>query len=181
MDNAVPSPVSEKPSPSPSLRKVLVYGLLLIFFDAFFLDLGVLSKLVVIVVFLRIVFAAFLYYFFKRSFSWQLVRHFAIYVAVAVLIQGLIIGQNALAFHRAKNMVEAVEAYHAKYSNYPESLETMVPEFLNSVPLAKYTVASHSFFYWKIEKNNPTFFYMIAPPFFHNNYDFEAHRWHADD
>jgi hypothetical protein len=180
MDNDQP-PAGKTPSPPPSLPKALEYGALLIFIDAFFLNQGGLSILVAMVVLLRALHTVFRYYFFKHPFFKQQLRNYAIYVAAVVLVWGLNFGQNILAHHRAENVVASIEAYHAKYGDYPQSLETMVPEFLDNVPLAKYTFISYSFFYRKTKENKPYFFYMIFPPYYRNFYNFEKQEWRAMD
>jgi len=181
MDNAVPSPVSEKPSPRISLLRPIVLGLLLIFVDAFYFNQGVFSIFVIIAVLLKILFAAVRGYFSNPSLSKQLICNYTIYIVAAVLVWGINIGQNALAFHKAKNVVAAIEAYHAKYEDYPQSLEVMVPEFLDHVPLAKYNLSFNSFYYRKTKENRPYFFYVIFPPYYRNFYNFEKHEWHKMD
>ena len=181
MDNAVPSPVSEKPSPRISLLRPIVLGLLIIFFVVFFCDSLPISIFVAFVILLKTLFAAVRGGFSNPALSRHLICNYIIYIVAVILASGIIISQNALAFHKAKNVVEAIEAYHAKYEDYPQSLEVMVPEFLDHVPVAKYTISSSSFYYRKTKENRPYFFYVIMPPFYRNSYNFEKHEWHKMD
>jgi hypothetical protein len=81
-------------------------------------------------------------------------------------------------------VIFAVKQYKAKYQRYPETLQTMVPEFLFSVPVAKYSLLYNDFKYWrkdyKIDEQLhevATLLYVTLPPFGRPVFYFEEDRW----
>jgi hypothetical protein len=55
--------------------------------------------------------------------------------------------QNRMAEHRAVKLGDACLAYRAKYQHYPQNLNALVPEFISSVPVARYGLPSDRFVY----------------------------------
>jgi len=63
-----------------------------------------------------------------------------------------------------------------KNSEYPENLSDLVPDFINKIPVAKYTLASNRFFYIS-SKNSHMLFYTSLPPSGRPTYSFEKQAW----
>lgn len=60
---------------------------------------------------------------------------------------GLDIANKKIAMSRAETIITACRAYKDKTGAYPETLQALVPEYLKSVPRAKYTVLWGKFHY----------------------------------
>ncbi len=73
----------------------------------------------------------------KRKYEKRLVK-IAIYVLTGVAVLSSNTLQNRLADRRAIAIGKACLAYRAKYHQYPAELKELVPEFLTSVPVAKW-------------------------------------------
>ena len=52
----------------------------------------------------------------------------------------------AVAHHRLGIVASAAESYKSKYGKQPESLDVLVPEFIGSLPSAKYTLMFGQFY-----------------------------------
>ena len=63
-----------------------------------------------------------------------------------------------------ETLIAAVKAYHTKHRSYPESLQALVPEYLDKVPQAKYTLMSSPFRYLT-SPQGPSLMYVELPPF----------------
>jgi hypothetical protein len=86
--------------------------------------------------------------------------------------------QNQMADRRAIMIGKDCLAFHAKYQRYPESLNELVPEFLRSVPPAKYTLWGAPFFYVsRPEGGEPILYYQALPPFGRRFYHMEKGYW----
>ena len=63
-------------------------------------------------------------------------------VGIPVWTLGLVIANNAVqlgvAEANAQRVVAACEAYHAANGRFPKNLDELVPQYMNSVPVARY-------------------------------------------
>jgi hypothetical protein len=147
-------------------------------FDAFFLNQGAVAIFVILLT---------LFVFLPRAL-WGLRTSRALYLerltragiyllaAAAVFVANVL--QNRMADHRAIELGNACLAYHAKYQHYPQRLQELVPEFLSSVPPAKYTLGGGSFFYSAaLSGKEPMLYYEALPPFGRRFYHMETGGW----
>jgi hypothetical protein len=111
-------------------------------------------------------------------------RNMAIYAICFVAVIFTFRINNEIARSRADIVVSAVKQYKAKYQRYPETLQTMVSEFLPSVPLAKYTLLFNNFRYWRNGykddeqlREDAALFYFKIPFFGRPIFGFERDQW----
>lgn len=159
----------------PSLQGAILKASLLVFFDAFVLNQGIISALVGFGLLLIGLPLALL----RRN---ELVRaarlrNLAIYGAAVALVFVLNGANNRLAKYRAEALVSAVQAFQQKYHRYPLTLNEMAPEFVDSIPLAKYTLGQNTFYYLGADKGDPILFYVSLPPFGRPLYRFGDNKW----
>ena len=148
--------------------------MLLVVFDAFLLNQGGIAAISGVV----LLFVALPLTFLPRfvGVRRQRLRNLAIYLTAVVLVFALNAANNRVAHARAERLVVAVKAYHAKYQRYPQTLDALVPEFVERVPLAKYTLVFNQFFYSNLE-GKAALFYTELPPFGRPTYSFTYDRW----
>ena len=101
----------------------------------------------------------------------------------------LVLGMAAVAtmsFHastaekHAAQIIEACQTFKVRRGTLPNRLEELVPEFLPSVPRARYTLAYGQFTYWASAQSH-TLMYVALPPFGRRVYHFEQSRWSQVD
>jgi len=162
----------------PNLRTALGGAAALVILDALVLNQGVIAVLVGLwTLFVSLPRAAFNKVPDVRRV--RLVRA-GIFLAAVVLVFTLNWANNQLAKHRADGLVAAVKAYQLRHQRYPDELEDLAPDFIASVPMAKYTLMSGSFQYWSSPQRH-TLLYVVFPPFARAVYNFEAGRWGSLD
>ena len=88
--------------------------------------------------------------------------------------------QQGLAANRGEELVAAVKAFHGKYQRYPDSLNALVPEFIASVPKAKYTLTYSEFAFIKTD-TDATLYYTEVPPFGRRAFVFSRGTWSRFD
>jgi hypothetical protein len=112
----------------------------------------------------------------RRKYEQRLVK-IAIYVltGVAVLTSNTL--QNRLADRRAIAIGNACLAYRAKYHQYPAELKDLVPEFLPSVPRAKWNGELFSYSRGPSPDHEPMLYYAAVPPFGRRFYHMESGGW----
>lgn len=161
-----------------SLSTAIARGAVLVLFDAFFLNQGAASALVGIVIVLVGLPMAIL----KKPYSARAARfrNLGIYILAVVMVFTLNIANNRLAQHRAESLVAAITSFHQKYHRYPKTLDNLVPEYIDHVPLAKYTLTFNSFFYYAGDDGDAILYYVDLPPFGHPIYDFKIAKWDYD-
>ena len=94
---------------------------------------------------------------------------------------------------RAGKLGDACLAYRAKYHHYPQELNALVPEFIPSVPVARYGLVPDNFSYsagkdarelemWGPPKGEgPMLSYSEPPGEGHYYYDIERRCWRYSD
>jgi hypothetical protein len=112
-----------------------------------------------------------------------------IYLFAAVASVVTIGLQNHMADHRAVKLGDACLAYRAKYHHYPKDLEALVPEFIPSVPVPRYSVVPDRFTYFARSSDStagsvsddlqkePLLYYQVVPPFGRRFYHMESRDW----
>lgn len=161
-----------------SFRTTILVAAGLFVVDAFVLNQGVLAIFIILLT---------LFVFLPRAL-WALRTSRALYLerltragiyllaAAAVFLANVL--QNRMADHRAIALGNACLAYHAKYQHYPQRLDELVPEFIPSVPPAKYTLGGGSFFYSAgFHGKEPMLYYQALPPFGRRFYHMETGGW----
>ena len=102
-----------------------------------------------------------------------------IFLFAAVSIVATIGLQNRMAARRAEKLGDACLAYRAKYHHYPRALKALVPEFIPSVPVAKYGIGFDTRFEYLVgdEQEEPMLYYTAVPPFGRIFYHMESRTW----
>lgn len=98
------------------------------------------------------------------------------YVAVAVLVLGANVTNNQLARRRADVLIAACRQYETRHNRLPDRLDELVPDFVPSVPLAKYTLVFNTFTYMA-RPGHHSLVWIALPPFGRWYYVFEENRW----
>jgi len=159
--------------------KTILIAAGLFIFDAFFLNQGIVALLIIPLIFFVFLPRALWALRTSRSLSLERLIRVGIYLlaAAAIFVSNAL--QNRMADRRAVELGKACLAYHAKYNRYPQSLNELAPEFIPSVPLAKYTLAGgNSFFYSsRPDGGEPMLYYAALPPFGRRFYHMETGGW----
>jgi hypothetical protein len=159
----------------PSWRRALLLGSLLIVLDAFYLNQGGIALLVglwLLVISLPRTFLAKKFATVRR----QRLRNITIYFVAVILVFMFNAVNNTIAKRRADVLVSAVKAFHAKNQRYPKSLEELVPDYVERIPLAKYTLTFDRFWYYS-EGSDTWLVYVEIPPFGRPIYHFARDEW----
>src|SRR5215472_2180832 len=119
-------------------KKTLFWAAGLFIFDAFFLNQGAVALVLILLVFLVFLPRALWAARKDRPLYRRRVIKASIYLLTVVLIFVSLGIQNRIADRHAVAIGKACLAYRAKYNHYPKTLQDLVPEFMTSVPAAKY-------------------------------------------
>jgi hypothetical protein len=163
------------------LRNTLIAAGVLVVVDAFLLNQGFISILVFVACIVRVIVLALQSLVRRlqhRTGEWKLtLQKVAVTAAAAVLVIGFINLSNVMAESRAERIAAACAIYKHKYQHYPQNLSQLVPEFLPSIPAAKYVLnpAWSGFMY--IEGERPSILYYAIPPFGRRIYHVESKTW----
>jgi hypothetical protein len=161
--------------PKPSIGRAVLLGTLLVVIDAFFLNQGAIALLVglwMLLVGLSRTFVAKKYATVRAA----RLRNIAVYFVAVILVFVFNALNNHLAQSRANALISAVKAFHGKNQRYPRSLEELVPDYVERVPLAKYTLMVNKFWYYTSDQD-ASLFYVDFPPFGRPTYSFRRDAW----
>ena len=146
--------------------------------DAFVLNQGAVAVFVILLTLLVFLPRALWALRTSRALYLERLTRAGIYLLAAAAVFVANVLQNRMADHRAIALGNACLAYHAKYQHYPQRLDELVPEFIPSVPLAKYTLGGGSFFYSAgLSGREPMLYYEALPPFGRRFYHMETGGW----
>jgi hypothetical protein len=117
--------------------------------------------------------------FIKRheAFRRQTLIDIAIYLLVSLVPVIVMVNVNAHVAHaRAERLIAAIECCRTATGAYPRELADLVPEFIDRVPRAQYTlIGSFSYVYWGTEK--PPSLWYNPHAMDHRIYDFKTKKW----
>jgi hypothetical protein len=105
----------------------------------------------------------------------------AVYFLMAVAILATIYINNRIAAYQAERVIAACRQFETKNHRFPDRLPELVPEFLPSVPRAKYTLLYGEFTYFLSYEKRHHLYYVVFPPFARAIYSFESGRWSTFD
>jgi hypothetical protein len=95
------------------------------------------------------------------------------FVLFAILIFGGGRLNNIRARHGSVRLANACEEYKAKNGAYPDSFAKLMPEYLKSIPAAKYTVTGARY---RLADNKIMF--ILEPGALVESYDLASKKWH---
>lgn len=170
MKNEQPALVRQR-----SLRSAIFFGLALIAVDAFVMNQGAIALLVG----LWLLFVGLpLTLFAKKYATVRLLRlrNIAIYFVAIILVFVLNAANNQMAKSRAEVLVSTIKSFHEKNLRYPKSLAELVPDYVEQVPVAKYTLMFNQFGYYKTEQGASLYFVSL-PPFGRPIFSFPNNKW----
>ena len=147
-------------------------------FDAFVLNQGAVAVFVILLTLFVFLPRALWALRTSRALYLERPTRAGIYLLAAAAVFAANVLQNRMADRRAIELGNACLAYHAKYQHYPQRLDELVPEFIPSVPLAKYTFGGGLFFYSAgLSGKEPMLYYQAMPPFGRRFYHMETGGW----
>ena len=86
--------------------------------------------------------------------------------------------QLRIAEDNGQRIVAACEEYHAANGRFPGKLDELVPKYMTSVPVAKYTLGPWGkFIYVSRPPEDAMFFWYVVPPHFRKIYRFQTRSW----
>jgi hypothetical protein len=101
-------------------------------------------------------------------------------IGIPALTLGLVRANNAaqlgVAETNAQRVVAACEEYHAANGRFPKDLDELVPQYMNSVPFAKYCLGPPGRFNY-YNSGRPMLVWQVVPPYYRKIYDFHTRSW----
>ena len=104
-------------------------------------------------------------------------------IAVPALTLGIVLANNfvqcKIAHVHAERIIKACEEFRVANGKYPHTLDELVPQYLGSIPRAKYCLCQGEFVYYNSNErpNQPIMWWYKVPPFGKEVYNFEHRRW----
>jgi hypothetical protein len=103
-------------------------------------------------------------------------------IAFPVLTLGLVFAnffvQIRVAEINAALIIAACEDFHTATGKFPKTLDELVPQYMSSIPRAKYCIIHSEFRYRNYNIGHPTLAWYFIPPFGQKFYDFTDRCWH---
>ncbi len=101
-------------------------------------------------------------------------------IAIPAMTLVLVLANDAfqlkVAEENAQRIIAACDEFHAAKGRYPKTLDELVPDYLASVPQAKYCLSFGEFTYFN-SSGSPMLMWCVVPPYGRKHFDFEDRRW----
>lgn len=162
-----------------NLTIVYIWAGALIILDGYVLSQGVISILVAAIMFFVSLPRAIFFTKAPVQKRYRL-RRAGIFIGAAILVFVFTTANNQLAERRAETLVAAVKSFKTKHNRYPDKLNELVPDFIESIPNAKYSLTGNSFYYGSMPQFH-FLMYAVMTPFDRRVYDFEKNEWSVLD
>ena len=173
--------VESAPTPGKQLRTSLAIAVAIFLVDAIWMGQGAIA---VVTILLMLVYALprALWAWYKKNPALRNLRFakMALYLGAAALVLATIQIDLHFARQRADTLIAALNQYQARYGNYPDKLDKLVPEFLPAVPDARISLTQNQFYY-HATANSHDLSYIVIPPFGLNSHNLESGRWTVRD
>jgi hypothetical protein len=159
---------------APRLNVAIVWSILLVLLDGLLFDQGLFS----LAFGAALILGRLPYVLLSRHSALRRprLRNIAVYLLAVGAVLAVTNLNNRIAQTRADALVVAVNSYHAKHARYPESLDRLVPEFIDRIRPAKLTLGDSRFRYITGE-GGAMLYYTVLPPYGRRVYDFPSRTW----
>ena len=101
-------------------------------------------------------------------------------IAIPPLTLALVLANDSLQYKigkaNAPRIIAACEQFHSANGRYPKTLNELVPQYLPSIPRAKYCLMLGEFMYWNFDEE-PMLVWYVVPPYGRKTYTFNDQRW----
>jgi hypothetical protein len=101
-------------------------------------------------------------------------------IAIPALTLALVRANDAVQLRvaeaNAQRVVAACEEYNTANGTFPKKLDELVPQYMNSVPLAKYCLGPPGRFAYH-NLGTPMLYWQVVPPYYRKIYNFETRSW----
>lgn len=164
-----------------SLRKAVIAASCLFILDSVVLhELSIAMGTVLALVFWMI--PATLYQAIKGNREVAVIRaqKVLVYLVMAVAIFISFNLNNRLAEQRAEVVIGAIDKFHDQRSHYPNSLQELVPEYLDAIPRANFTLTGGRLHYLTFG-DAPSLMYYSYWPFARRYYNLKSRKWFIID
>jgi hypothetical protein len=161
--------------PMSQMKQLIIIAMALFIVDALVLNQGTIAAIAFMVILIWLLPKAIFLKFKKKSPIDPLMKS-AIFGVMALAVFTANFTNNKIAKYHAINLIIAVEKYHQATDRYPEKLRDLVPEYIPTVPVAKYTLAFNEFSYVNYQ-GTASLLYVVFPPFGRAMYNFNRKSW----
>ena len=166
----------EEPIPeNKSIKKSIIIAVIIFIFDAFWLNQGMIAFITLVIVILFFLPKA-IYLHVKKLGPKPQYFKCLIYIVMAFCVFGSNYMNNKIAHSRAEALIHSIEQYKNEKGVFPDNLEALTPDYIKSVPLAKYTFMHNRYQYFLIE-GKASMWYVAFPPFGKATYYFSSRQW----
>ena len=105
-------------------------------------------------------------------------------IAIPVVTLGLVLANNAFQYRMAESnaarIITACEKFHTANGKFPQTLDDLVPQYMQSIPRAKNCMFLGEFWYWNPE-GEPRLAWYAVPPYGRKIYNFKNRKWNYLD
>ncbi|MFH0822840.1 MAG: hypothetical protein V2B18_08810 [Pseudomonadota bacterium] len=180
--NQTEMPQTEDAAKAPkSLRPTIIAALCLFVLDSVVLHQLSMAMMTVLALVFRLI-PMTLYHAIKGNRGIAVIRAQKVLVYL-VTVTAIFISfnlNNRLAEQRAEGVIGAIDKFHDQRGHYPKSLQELVPEYLEVIPRANFTLTGGRFDYFSYG-DAPSLMYYSYWPFARRHFNFKGRKWYIID
>ena len=114
----------------------------------------------------------------------DIARHYAVRGIIYAVTVAAIISSHGfnlkMGAKNAEHIIVAVTRYYQNNEQFPENLDTLVPDYLERIPRSAIRLSNNEYRYWN-EDGRYMLMWIKVPPFLRAIYDFNTREWNVID
>jgi len=157
-------------------KKIAIIAFCLSVFDAFFVGIPIFGSMILVLFVLASGISAIIFLFRDRHFSKLYAIKALIYFTSIIGIIGIFKLNAYIGGQNANVVINAINSYHADAGIYPQNLNQLIPNYLDSIPICAYRITDNKYKY-RVDQDNADLIWIKVPPFGRRNYNFKNAEW----
>jgi len=157
-------------------KKIAIIAFCLLIFDAFIFGTPFFGLIIMFFLVVASGISAIIFLFRDKQFSKLYAMKALIYFTGFVGIIGIFKFNSYIGGENANIVIDAVNSYYADTSLYPDKLNQLIPNYLDSIPNCAYRIMDYKYRYY-VDQDNAYLMWTVIPPWGRRNYNFNNAEW----
>jgi len=157
-------------------KKIAIIAFCLLVFDAFIFGLPFFGLIVLFFIVVASGISAIIFLFQDKQFSKLYAIKALIYLTSFIGIIGIFQFNAYIGGENANVVINAINSYYADTGIYPDDLNQLMPNYLDSIPNCAYRMMDHKYRYY-VDQDNANLMWTVMPPWGRRNYNFKNAEW----
>ena len=161
-------------------KKIAIIAFCLMVFDAFMFGTPSFGLIIMFFFVVASGISAIIFLFRDKQYSKLYAIKALIYFTGFIGIIGIFKFNAYLGGENANIVINAINSYYADTGLYPDNLNQLIPNYLDSIPSCAYRIMDYKYRYY-VDQDNAFLMWTMIPPWGRRRYNFKNAEWRYFD